>query len=86
MRTTVNRIVGEALANVLRHAPDAHRVIVAVTQEASAVTVDVTDDGRSTTTRALPGHKEHGYGLVGMEERVTALGGSLTAGPAGDQG
>jgi signal transduction histidine kinase len=86
VRTTVNRIVGEALANVLRHAPDAHHVIVAVTQEASAVTVDVTDDGRSTTTRALPGHKEHGYGLVGMEERVAALGGSLTAGPAGDQG
>jgi hypothetical protein len=69
------RIVQEALTNVLRHAGTATATVrVAVTEE--AVAVEVTDTGRGGPV--APG----GHGLAGMRERVTALGGELSAGPA----
>jgi signal transduction histidine kinase len=42
-----------------------------------SLTVQVDDDGRAPAT----GPTVPGVGLVGMRERVTALGGSLHAGP-----
>ncbi|TDV46852.1 signal transduction histidine kinase [Actinophytocola oryzae] len=75
VRGTVYRIVQESLTNVARHAPRARSVTVDVTQDGQAVTVDVVDDGP-------PGRPHRGgYGLVGMRERVEALGGALVAGP-----
>ena len=69
------RIVQEALTNVLRHAGTATAAVrVAVTNE--AVTVEVTDTGRGGPVAT------DGHGLAGMRERVTALGGRLSAGPA----
>ncbi|MEV0157680.1 sensor histidine kinase [Micromonospora sp. NPDC050686] len=73
---TVYRIARESLTNVARHAPRAGSVSVVVTEEAGAVTVEVTDD--AAPAAAPPGA---GYGLVGMRERVDALGGTLRAGP-----
>ena len=40
---------------------------------------EVTDTGRGAVAG---GPRAGGYGLAGMRERVTALGGSFTAGPA----
>jgi signal transduction histidine kinase len=73
--STVYRIVQESLTNVARHAPRAHAVTVQVGQDRRAVTVEVADDG--------PPVRVHrgGYGLIGMRERVEALGGTLSAGP-----
>ncbi|MEU7908947.1 sensor histidine kinase [Actinoplanes sp. NPDC049118] len=69
------RIVQESLTNVLRHAGTASAsVSVACTSE--DVTVSVSDTGRGGPAAVTPGH-----GLAGMRERVTALGGSLAAGP-----
>lgn len=48
------------------------------------MTVTVTDDGRGGTRLPDAAHGG-GVGLVGLKERVTALGGELRAGPrAGD--
>jgi signal transduction histidine kinase len=74
------RIVQEALTNVLRHA-GASRARVRVRAGADALDIEVTDDGRGD---ASPGTA--GYGLVGMTERATALGGQVQSGPADEGG
>lgn len=73
---TVYRIVQEALTNTARHA-GAATVAVRVECRPDAVTVRVDDDGT-----ARPGADPvPGVGLLGMRERVAALGGRLRAGP-----
>ncbi|MFG3685834.1 sensor histidine kinase [Micromonospora sp. NPDC047740] len=76
------RVVQEALTNVLRHAGPA-TAIVRLRYAPTEVTVEVTDTGRGA---AAPPGRTAGYGLAGMRERVTALGGSFTAGPASTGG
>ena len=76
--STIYRIVQEALTNVSRHAPHARGVSVTVEQGAESVRVEVADDGPPATSR-YP--RRGGYGLIGMRERVEALGGTLSAGP-----
>lgn len=75
---TIYRVVQESLTNVVRHAPDAHVVTVAVSSDARAVSVEVADDAPATTARP---RRSGGYGLAGMRERVEVLGGTLQAGP-----
>ena len=70
------RIVQEALTNVSRHAGQAC-ASVRLHYTPDALTVQVDDDGEGSSTRpAGPG-----LGLIGMRERVSALGGRLHAGP-----
>jgi signal transduction histidine kinase len=72
------RIVQEALTNVARHAPGA-KATVHVGYGERDLTLQVDDDGRGTSpARAMSGS---GRGIVGMRERVTALGGELRTGP-----
>ncbi len=71
------RIVQEALSNAARYAPGS-TVSVLVRYGADQLVVSVTDDGAETDTTLEPGG---GHGLVGMRERVTMLGGTLTTGP-----
>jgi signal transduction histidine kinase len=74
--STIYRVVQESLTNISRHAPHARSVTVSVAQDRGAVTVDVVDDAPLSPAR----HHRSGYGLVGMRERVEALGGTLRAG------
>jgi signal transduction histidine kinase len=74
------RVVQEALTNVTRHAGTA-TASVSVTYSASAVTIRVDDDGVGARRPPVPG-----YGLVGMRERVSALGGQLRAEPGASNG
>jgi signal transduction histidine kinase len=84
------RIVQEALANVSRHAGGA-RASVQLSYTPHALAVQVDDEGPGTGTPAGPrpaaprpaGPRPAGpgLGLIGMRERVTALGGRLHAGP-----
>jgi signal transduction histidine kinase len=76
--STVYRIVQEALTNVLRHAPRARSVAVTVGRDPHGFTVEVADDAPPVSARA---QHRGGYGLIGMRERVVALGGTLGAGP-----
>ncbi|MDP9820984.1 sensor histidine kinase [Nocardioides massiliensis] len=75
----VYRTVQESLTNVRKHAA-AGRVEVRVADEGTAIVVEVHDDGRGAAT-AVSDDGE-GQGLRGMRERVAALGGEVTAGPA----
>jgi signal transduction histidine kinase len=76
------RIAQEAVTNAVRHARDATRVTVRVADEDEQVRLTVRDDGDASPT----GHTPAGYGLVGMAERASLLGGSLQAGPDPDGG
>ena len=82
---TVYRIVQEALTNAFRHA-DATSVSVTVEQAAGmhgnrgCALVRVSDNGRGLA----PDHKS-GFGLIGMRERILALGGTLNV-VSGDGG
>ena len=71
---TAYRVVQESLTNVLRHAAGA-TAVVRLGFEPEVVTVEVSDTGTGQ-----PARFEEGHGLAGMRERVTALGGSVTAG------
>jgi signal transduction histidine kinase len=77
--TTIYRVVQEALTNVARHAPGAREVTVALAHDQQVITVEITDDAPPASSPRLP--HAGGYGLVGMRERVEALGGTLSAGP-----
>jgi signal transduction histidine kinase len=77
--TTVYRVVQEALTNIARHAPGAREVTVTLAHDRQAITVEVTDDAPQAGSPLGP--QAGGYGLVGMRERVEALGGTLSAGP-----
>lgn len=74
----VYRIVQEALTNTIRHAK-ATKVEVALSYRPDLVTVEVVDDGQGRDA-VVEGHR-----LLGMRERVNALGGTFTVtpGPAG---
>ncbi len=75
---TCFRIVQEALTNTLRHAgPTTARI--RVNRGEDRVVLEVVDDGG--TSPAQLRDSGSGHGLRGMRERVTAMGGTLEAGP-----
>ncbi|MFF5922045.1 sensor histidine kinase [Streptomyces flavochromogenes] len=78
---TVYRIVQESLTNIARHA-DATQASVRIAYRPDMVALQVDDDGKATPDTAPP----PGMGLLGMRERVTALGGRFQAAPRGDGG
>jgi signal transduction histidine kinase len=82
---TAYRIVQESLTNVLKHAPGA-AARVRLTRRPGAVVVDVTDTGPTRLVSQQP--TGTGHGLIGMRERVAAVGGDLSTGsePAGGFG
>ncbi|GAA3571574.1 sensor histidine kinase [Nonomuraea rosea] len=74
------RIVKESLTNVSRHSGTAQAKLT-ITSTSGNIVIDVEDDG--------PGAAYHGgtgFGLQGMRERATALGGTLEAGPRPEGG
>ncbi|QFG22371.1 sensor histidine kinase [Actinomadura sp. WMMB 499] len=78
---TAYRIVQEALTNIARHA-DAAAAAVRIDCRPDGLAVRVTDDGRAVPGSVPP----PGIGLLGMRERIAALGGRLRAEPRGEGG
>ncbi|MFD7299061.1 sensor histidine kinase [Streptomyces sp. NPDC059897] len=72
----VHRIVQESLTNAIRHSGGG-RVDVTLRCGPDVVDVLVRDDGSGGAP-----HASAGYGVRGMRERVSALGGTFSAGPA----
>ncbi len=79
-KTCIYRIVQEALHNIVQHA-NAKNVRISVTQEADRLLLSIQDDGRGFNPP-----QERGMGLIGMEERVSALGGRLVVESASGAG
>jgi signal transduction histidine kinase len=76
------RVVQEAVSNVEHHAPGAE-VVVRIVQDPEHLAVSV----RNGAARRPPVRQRGrggGTGLDGMRQRVSALGGTLSAGPDGD--
>ena len=75
------RIVQESLTNIARHAA-AETASVRIGYRPGTLEIRVDDDGTATPdTAPVPG-----VGLLGMRERVTALGGRLRAAPRSEGG
>jgi PAS domain S-box-containing protein len=66
------RIVQEALSNALRHA-SANHFVVRLAYEPQTVHLELVDDGLGFDTTA----NHQGFGLLGMKERVEAMGGRI---------
>jgi signal transduction histidine kinase len=77
----VYRLAQEAVTNARRHAKHATRIDVRVVVDETTVRVRVSDDGVPRPSSGSPG-----YGLTGMIERASLLGGSCEAGPGTDRG
>nr|WP_233518353.1 histidine kinase [Streptomyces corynorhini] len=80
------RIIQEALTNVRKHAGPGAKAEVSVVHLGATAEITVLDDGGDETGATAAGPYTGdtdggGHGLIGMRERVTALGGTLTAGP-----
>ncbi|MET7933893.1 sensor histidine kinase [Streptomyces sp. NPDC005322] len=76
------RIVQEALANVVRHAPGAAtRVSVSAAEDRSGLTVLVVNGSPDSPPTKPLETTGTGHGLVGMVERVRLVGGMLDTGP-----
>lgn len=81
--TCAYRLVQEALNNVGRHAAARHAIVRLASLPDRRLAVTVSDDG--TGIRPGEARKPESFGLLGMRERVRAVGGSLRVqpGPAG---
>lgn len=77
--TSAYRVVMEALTNVRQHAGPARAVDVWIRRTPEWLLVRVANDGVPPRQKT-PGERA-GYGLVGLTERVRAVGGRITAGP-----
>lgn len=75
-RLAAHRLVQESLTNARKHAPGA-----AVRVEVRYASPELTVTVHNTAAPAPPRREAGGYGLVGLAERVAALGGSLEHGP-----
>lgn len=80
--TALYLIAAEAVTNATRHASDATQVTIDVAASGGQVRLRVHDDGATRTAGPAPA----GFGLRGMAERASLLGGTLRAGPDPDGG
>ncbi len=82
LETAVYRLLQEALTNVAKHArADLVRVRVTVGEADEELSIEVQDDGQGFD----PETTSQGFGLAGMQERVTLTGGTLAI-DSGEQG
>lgn len=82
VNAAIYRLAQESITNAIRHARHATRIDVAVTGDEQSVRLSVRDDGDPAT---LNPHAP-GYGLIGMRERATLLGGTLEVGHSSGRG
>jgi signal transduction histidine kinase len=78
LETALYRIVQEALTNAMKHAKPA-QVRIAVRKENHTLCCSIQDNGVGFDFRAVQSsRKREGLGLIGIQERLNALGGILS--------
>ena len=82
MVASLYRIVQEALTNIAKHA-NARHVSVVLSRQGRQLKLSIEDDGAGFVVAQRPAGR---LGLVGMRERIEALGGSLEIESAPGQG
>lgn len=82
VEAAIYRLAQESITNARRHARQATHVAVAVTGDNDQLRLTVIDDGAP----GAAGRAQAGYGLIGMRERATLLGGTFHAGPHAGRG
>lgn len=87
INVSLYRIIQESLTNAVRHGQPS-RVDVTLKREPAGLVLDIRDNGHGAHSKeeASRAGKSSGFGKLGMEERVLALGGTLQIGPAPDRG
>lgn len=80
VRTTCARIVQESATNIMKHAHRGAACSISLKLAPSEVAIRITN-GRVKTRK----NAEAGYGLIGLRERVLAVGGRYAAGVRGDE-
>jgi len=85
--TILFRITQEAITNVIKHA-DASEVKIHLSIEPPQVNLSITDDGKGFILAQVLDHKPtlSGWGLLGMQERVSLLGGRMQIDSAPGEG
>jgi len=79
VRTTVYRVIQEALTNVAKHARSATSVSVIIERIGSVLRLTIEDNGEGFPDAATDAPSHRGLGLAGMRERVSLIGGEFNA-------
>lgn len=80
------RIVQEALTNAAKHSK-ATQVCIRITRKNRLLSCSIEDDGVGFDTRAVPSRgKPRGLGLIGMQERLNGIAGTLSIDSARGRG
>jgi signal transduction histidine kinase len=80
------RIVQEALTNATKHA-NASRVLIQARRAGRVLCCSIQDDGKGFDVRAVQSDRSRrGLGLIGMRERLNAIGGTLSIDSAPGRG
>ena len=72
----IGRIVQEGVTNAMRHAPRASAITVRIDHSADPIVVEIENDGVSGPIGTS------GFGLRGLQERASHVGGTVHSGPA----
>jgi signal transduction histidine kinase len=79
VETAVFRVVQEAVTNIARHA-QASEANISLTKKGDRLIVRVEDNGLGFDPDLVMQKQQHAWGLRGMEERITLLGGKFYVG------
>jgi signal transduction histidine kinase len=86
MEIALYRTVQEALTNAAKHSK-ANRVWIRIGRKKGTFCCSIEDDGVGFDVRAVQSDgKRRGLGLIGMRERLNAIGGALSIDSAGGRG
>jgi len=87
METALFRAAQEAISNIAKHA-NAEQALIQCGIQGDVLTIEIEDDGIGFEPSAVtrPKDEGHGWGLLGITERVEALGGTVAIDTAPGQG
>ena len=74
--TALFRVCQEAMSNVARHA-QAESVLIQLSEGGGAIRIEIEDDGRGFEPERVSHAERRHFGLMGIEERVEILGGTV---------